>query len=240
MQHGSKYKSFLHHITKGKKVRTKLLKLKEPKKFPGCLSCEEVKTLIATCNSLRDKFLIRLLYESGLRIGEVLGLRLSDINSGKLEISVNSRVDNVNYARAKNSNNCTVQRTVHVNTELLKWFSAYLIDEYPEDFDCDYVFVVLPNPGRSIRARPLAYSAVDSLFRRLSKKTGIKVTPHLLRHTHATELVRNGWKMAYVQKRLGHSNIQTTVNTYTHLTDEDLRVEYDKYLAQNSFKNVEI
>lgn len=70
------------------------------------------------------------------------------------------------------------------------------------------------------------------MFRRLSKKTGIKVNPHLLRHTHATELIRAGWDMSYVQKRLGHADIQTTINTYIHLSDEDMRKEYDKYIEQ--------
>lgn len=73
---------------------------------------------------------------------------------------------------------------------------------------------------------PLTYKTVDSLFRRLSKKIGIKVNPHLLRHTHATELIRAGWDMAYVQQRLGHTDIQTTINTYIHLKDEDLFTAY--------------
>lgn len=64
----------------------------------------------------------------------------------------------------------------------------------------------------------------------MSEKTEIKVNPHLLRHTHATELIRSGWNMTYVQKRLGHADIQTTINTYVHLTDSDLVEEYQKYL----------
>ncbi|MDJ0535658.1 MAG: tyrosine-type recombinase/integrase [Xenococcaceae cyanobacterium MO_207.B15] len=75
---------------------------------------------------------------------------------------------------------------------------------------------------------------VDSLFRRLRKKTGIYVTAHLLRHSHATNLVRAGWDMSYVQKRLGHSDIQTTINTYVHLLDDDLKAEYQKYLEQRN------
>jgi len=47
-----------------------------------------------------------------------------------------------------------------------------------------------------------------------------------MRHSHATELIRAGWDMAHVQKRLGHANIQTTINTYVHLTDDDLQQEY--------------
>ncbi len=228
VQPGKKYKPFLHHISKGKEVKTRLLKVKEPKTFPGCLTPEQVNTLVDACNNLRDKFLVRLLYESGLRIGEALGLRHEDLVTGKVnEIHVVPRADNVNYVRAKSG----VERTVHVSKELMQWYSAYLIEEYPEDIDCDFVFVVTKAPGKGKVGNPLTYKTVDSLFRRLSKKTGIKeATPHLLRHTHATELIRSGWDMSYVQKRLGHADIQTTINTYVHLTEDDLMEEYQKYL----------
>jgi site-specific recombinase XerD len=118
----------------------------------------------------------------------------------------------------------------------MQWYSAYLIEEYPEDIDCDFVFVVTKAPIQGKVGAPLTYKTVDSLFRRLSTQISIKVNPHLLRHSHATELIRAGWDMAYVQKRLGHTNIQTTINTYIHLTDDDLHHEYQKYL--NS-RNVE-
>lgn len=229
LQPGRKYKSFLHHISKGKEVKTRLLKVKEPKTFPGCLTPEQVNTLVEACNNLRDKFLIRLLYESGLRIGEALGLRHEDMVTGKDNaIKVIPRVDNINHVRAKGG----VERTVHVSKELMQWYSAYLIEEYPEDIDCDFVFVVVKAPGKGKIGNPLSYKTVDSLFRRLSKNTQIEVNSHLLRHTHATELIRAGWDMSYVQKRLGHADIQTTVNTYVHLNDEDLMEEYKKYIAR--------
>lgn len=101
VQKGSKYKPFLHHISKGKLTKTRLLKIKEPKTFPGCLNDAQIKTLIDACTRIRDKFLICLLYETGMRIGEVLGLRHSDIVSGgKNEIHIKKRLDNINKARA--------------------------------------------------------------------------------------------------------------------------------------------
>lgn len=69
-----KYKSLLYHINQDKPIRSKLLKLKEPKTFPRCLTKNEVTQLINGCNCKRDKFLICLLYETGMRIGEALGL----------------------------------------------------------------------------------------------------------------------------------------------------------------------
>ena len=210
-----KYKSFLHHITKSKEVKTNLLKLKESKTFPGCLSPDEVKKLIDSCNNIRDKFLICLLYETGMRIGEALGLRHEDIHSkGVNEIDVTNRPDNFNEARAK-----TGDRVIHVSKELMRLYSDYLIEEYPEELDSDYVFV---NCWSQPLGAPMKKDNVSRLFRRLAFKTGIKAHPHLLRHTHATELIRAGWDMAYVQKRLGHADVQTTINTYAHLTDSDL------------------
>lgn len=227
MQPGHKYKPFLHHISKGKEVKTRLLKIKEPKTFPGCLTPEQVNTLVAACNSLHDKFLVRLLYETGLRIGEALGLRHEDMVTGKNnEICVVPRFDNINHVRAKSGS----ERTVHVSKELMQWYSAYLIKEYPEDIDCDFVFIVIKAPVKGEVGTPLTYKTIDSLFRKLSKKTEIKVNPHLLRHTHATELIRAGWDMPYVQNRLGHTSIQTTVNTYVHLLDDDLKLAYQEYL----------
>ncbi|MEC4818229.1 MAG: tyrosine-type recombinase/integrase [Scytonema sp. PMC 1069.18] len=216
-----KYKSLLHHTQSGM-MRTNILKLKEPKTFPGCLTKSEVFKLIDGCNNLRDKFLICLLYETGMRIGEALGLRHEDIRSkGVNEIHVVDRDDNINRARAK-----TGDRVIHVSKELMRMYSTYLVNEYPE-VDSDYVFV---NCWKKPLGEAMSKSNVDNLFTRLALKTGVKAHPHLLRHTHATELIRANWDMAHVQKRLGHSDIQTTVNTYVHLNNEDLAQKYQEYL----------
>ncbi|MGH2414193.1 MAG: tyrosine-type recombinase/integrase [Microcystaceae cyanobacterium] len=102
-----------------------------------------------------------------------------------------------------------------------------ILSVYLQKWDApDYVFV---NCWSEPLGAPLKKDNVNRLFRQLALKTGIKAYPHLLRHTHATELIRAGWDMAYVQKRLGHADVQTTINTYAHLTDRDLAEEYQKY-----------
>ena len=116
---------------------------------------------------------------------------------------------------------------------MIKLYGRYVIDEYPEDVDSDYVFV---NIWAGIVGCPMNYSTVVGLFKGLRKKTGIDVNPHLLRHTHATELIRQGMDMAYVQKRLGHSSIQTTIDTYVHLTDKDMKEAYEIYLQNQEVK----
>ncbi|MBN3878880.1 tyrosine-type recombinase/integrase [Nostoc sp. JL23] len=223
---GRKYKSFLHHITKSKSIRTRLLKLKEPKHYPKTLLPGQVKQLIDSCKRIRDKFLICLLHESGMRIGQALGLRHEDIQSWDNLIKVIPRDDNANGARAKGNS----PYNVDVTKELMGLYSQYLQDEFMEilgDDLSDYVFV---NLWDGEIGSAMTYNNVIDLFNRLKKKTGIAAHPHMLRHTHATELVREGVEMAYVQKRLNHASIQTTIDTYVHVNNEDMKREYNQYL----------
>ena len=222
VQSGRRYKSFLHHINKSKPIRTKLIKLKEPKRIPQTLTQEQIKQLINACDRIRDKFLIALLYESGMRIGQALGLRHEDIQSWDNLIRIVPRQDNSNGARAKTRNTYTID----ISKELMGLYTEYLLKEF-EEIESDYVFV---NLWDGVIGQPMKYGAVADLFRRLSKKTGIEAHPHLLRHTHATELIREGWDAAYVQKRLGHAQVQTVLDTYTHLTNEDMKKAYQDYL----------
>jgi integrase/recombinase XerD len=108
-------------------------------------------------------------------------------------------------------------------------YADYLTNEYPEDIDSDYLFV---NIWEGRIGHPMTYSTIQALFTRLSKETGFKVHPHMFRHTHATELIHSGMGMAMVQQRLGHASIQTTIDTYTHLSTEDLKDAYNTYLEE--------
>ena len=221
---GTQYRSFLSGIAKAKPRRKSLLKLKEPKSFPGCLTKEEIKQLLEACNRKRDKLIILMLYETGMRKGELLGLRHEDVGDcGENEISVVKR-ENINGARVKGG-----ERTIPVSKELIQVYNDYLIDEYPE-IDSDYVFINIWN-GQI--GRPLNYKAINQLFRQLEKKTGVHAYPHLFRHTHATELIKAGIDIYHVSKRLGHSSISTTLDTYGHLTKEDLQIVIDTEEPKN-------
>lgn len=223
---GRRYKGFLHHITKSKPTRTRLLKLKQPKLQPKTISTDQVQEIIDSCNTLRDKFLVCLLHESGMRIGQALGLRHEDIHSWDNLIKIIPRKENVNHARAKSIS----PYEVNVSKDLMSLYSEYLQQEIMEllgDDISDYVFVNLWD-GKI--GSPMTYSNVMDLFNRLKRKTGIAIHPHILRHTHATELIHEGVGMAYVQKRLGHASVQTTINTYVHVSDDDMKREYNKYL----------
>jgi integrase/recombinase XerD len=222
---GRRYKGFLHHITKGKPTRARLLKLKVLRKIPKTIDTEQASQLVAACQNIRDKFLLCLLQETGMRIGQALGLRHEDIQSWDNLIKICPRKNNANGARSKSLE----PLDLHVTKKLMTLYTEYvgeLMDVLGDNLS-DYVFVNLWD-GKI--GAPMSYSNVMDLFLRLKRKTGIAITPHMLRHSHATDLIREGMSMAYVQKRLGHASIQTTINTYVHVTNEDMKVEYQKYL----------
>jgi integrase/recombinase XerD len=215
------YKAFLHHASKNRPGRSRSLKLTTPKRISRTLTAEQVQELIDACRRRRDRFLVYLLCQTGMRIGQALGLRHEDVRSYDNEIEITPRI-NANGARTKARD----PYVVHVSKPLTELYADYLIHEHPAT-GSDYVFV---NCWAGRPGRPMAYATVIDLFRRLSKKTGIKVRPHLLRHTHARDLIRSGMDTAYVQKRLGHAQIQTTITTYAHLADDDLQAAYNAYI----------
>lgn len=224
LSRGRSFKSFLHHINKGKLHRKNTLRLREKKKIIKTLEREEVKELVDSSHMFRDKFLILLLYESGMRIGEALSLRIEDIITWDNKIKIVPRDETLNESYIKNKK----ERVVHVTKELMGLYTQYLVHEYLDELEHDYVFVNLrgPNVGQ-----PLKYQSVADLVKRLYKRTGIEFTLHSLRHSHATELVTSGWDASYVQKRLGHAHVQTTLQTYVHPTNKTMKEEYKKYLS---------
>ncbi len=222
---GRNYKGFLHHISKGNAYQKNILKLRVKKKKLKTLQHDEVKTIVNACHTRRDKLLIMIMYEGGLRIGEVLSLHLEDIVTWDNEIRITPRDKNENGMYIKHRK----ERTLHVSKELMALYTDYIVHEYGDELEHDYIFI---NLKESYFGQPLKYQSVLDLVRRLNKRTGISFTAHMLRHTHATELIRNGWDVAYVQKRLGHAQAQTTLNTYVHLSDQDMKNEFNKYLQR--------
>ena len=208
----STWQPFLAHVSPRRPYRDGL-KLRMPETRVQVLTGEQVQALLEACDRMRDRFLLALLYDSGLRVGEALGLRHEDVHTGDLDIEVRAR-RNANGARAK-----TWGRTVPVSAPLLRLHADYLFEEYG-GVDSDYVFVSLwsSQPGRA-----WTYAAVHDLVGRLRRRTGIFFTPHMFRHTYATRLLQQGVAAEVVQRLLGHASAATTVDTYGHLTKADLR-----------------
>ncbi len=182
-------------VAKSKPVRQRLIKLKEPKKFPGCLTDEQVEILVSACHRLRDKLIILMLNGTGVRIGELLGLQHDDIGDGSDYFIRVKKRNNPNGARAKGQ-----ERIIPVIPELLQMYNHYLIYEYPE-VDSPYVFINIWEGKVGI---PMKATVINTMFYRLSKKTGIEVYPHLFRHTYSTRLLRMGYLPERVKHLLGH------------------------------------
>jgi len=211
------YKPFLHHVTRGRPIATRPIKLRVPRRLPATLSVKEITRILAACERLRDRFLFALLAETGMRIGQALGLRHGDFVSRERRVVIVPRGDNANGARAK----CVSPATVPVSAPLVRLYSDYMHTEYGE-LDSDYVFV---NLWSAPVGRPLRYEAVAKLVCRLRARTGIEFTPHMLRHSRATELIRGGVAIEVVSKLLTHRSVTTTSDAYVHLDVEDLRAE---------------
>jgi site-specific recombinase XerD len=208
------WKPFLHHLGKGTPQPRRTIAVKSDKKLPRVLTVVEVQAILDACDHLRDRFLFALLWDSGVRVGEALGLRHEDIAAAEREVTIRPRV-NDNRARAKSGQS----RTIPVSVELIRLWADYLTGEYG-DLDSDYVFV---NLFAEPRGQALGYPAVYDLVVRLRARTGIDFDPHWFRHSTATRALRDGVPIEVVSKLLGHASITTTSAIYGHLTVEDAR-----------------
>lgn len=215
------FKGFLYHINKSRSYDAKILKLKVPKQRPKTISKEKVIMLLDGCSNIRDKFLIQLLWESSMRIGEALALWLEDFEIDARKIHIRDRGELENHAEIKTV--CS-PRSVDVSADLMNFYLEYISDYHTDEVDTNHVFIKISGVNRY---KPLEYQDIVSLFERLKKKTGIDVTPHILRHTSLTELRRAGWKDEYLMKRAGHAHIQTTMQMYIHPSDEEIRKDWE-------------
>lgn len=230
IKYGARDHDLLAHVRRGNTVQKNLLKGRTPHKKPRVISAKDFDTLLNAQRSVRNTCILLILKEGGLREGELLGLKLEDFDYCEEGIWVRFRADNPNGARAKAGYGR--DRFVDLPRDLLHLVDRYICSERLDaDPDNDYLFVTLRPLGTAGAGTPLDRDALISVFRYWNRKLSLHVMPHALRHTHATDLVRNyisegepiNWD--FISKRLGHANVMTTIRTYVHLTAEDYRRE---------------
>ena len=212
------WKPFLHHVSKGEPYRGRAITLKAEKKLPRILTVLETQAILDACTRLRDRFFFALLYDSGCRACEALGLRHEDIAAAEQEITIAAR-ENANGARAKSGG-----RTVPVGPELIRLYADYLHEEYGTACS-DYVFI---NIWAEPKGHAWSYQAAYDLVLRLRVRTGIAFDPHWWRHSAATRWLRDGVPIEVVSTLLGHSSVAVTSSVYGHLTAEDARAALEK------------
>lgn len=168
---------------------------KREKKLPQPLDPSEVKAIIEVCKNKKHKAIIFLLYGCGLRVGEVIDLKIKSIDSVKMII---------NIIGAKGNKDRQVMLPMETLLLLRKYFVEYNPKEYlfNGQFDVQY-------SDRSI----------NQFLKKYAAQAGIKknIHAHLLRHSFATHLLENGTDIRLIQKLLGHANAKTT-EIYTHVT----------------------
>ena len=173
---------------------------KKPKKLPEVLSKEEVKQLLESTQNLKHKTLLALIYSSGLRIGEALSLKLTDIDSKRMLIHIKS-------AKGKKD------RYTLLSESFLELLRAYYRHYKPKDF------LFEGQEGQQ-------YSTASSqkMLKQAIKRCNINkhVTLHTLRHSFATHLLESGTDLRYIQSLLGHNSPKTTM-IYTHVSETSIR-----------------
>ncbi len=171
---------------------------------------------LKTPQGLRDKAILELLFSTGLRVSELCSLSQDDIDMTRDEFSVRGKGDKV--------------RVVFLSEEAKDAIRAY--QKARKDMD-DALFVQYGKNIKNVKGAQtlrLTTRSVERLVKRYAVKAGItrKVTPHVVRHSFATDLLQNGADLRSVQALLGHANIATT-QVYTHVTDKHLHEVHKRF-----------
>ncbi len=196
---------------KGLDTASTLTAPKRPRQMPKYLTEEEVKRLLdAAKDNPRDFAILSLLVYSGLRVSELCNLRLEDIDFA----------ERVVYVRSGKGDK---DRIVVISQAAVNALEEYLSTRTD---DMEYLFASRKSPQ-------ITRVQVFRIVRKYARLAGIKknVTPHVLRHTLATTMLRRGVDIRYIQQFLGHSSVATT-QIYTHVDDEMLKSVYDKVLQE--------
>ncbi|MGB7786948.1 MAG: site-specific tyrosine recombinase/integron integrase [Salinimicrobium sp.] len=182
--------------------KIKLDELKQPGRshyLPTVLSKEEVVSLLRVTRNLKHRAILALIYSAGLRIGELLDLRLADIDINRRQIHV------------KNSKG-RKDRVVVLAESMLPLLQNYIATYMPREY-----FAEGQQGGQ------YTPQSIRLFLRQSCRRAGIrkKVTPHSLRHSYATHMLENGIDLRYIQELLGHARPETTM-IYTHVSRKDL------------------
>jgi integrase/recombinase XerD len=165
-------------------------------KIPVVLLQDEVKLLLDSCLNLKHRALLTTIYACGLRLQEVIDLKIADINSKQMFITIGQ-------GKGKKD------RTVMLSHKLLLLLRDYFITYMPKIFLFE-----------GVKGNQYSPRSVQQVLKQTLDKSGIakNASVHTLRHSFATHLIENGTDMRFVQELLGHNSIKTTM-IYTHLTD---------------------
>ena len=215
-------KSFYNYEERLEKIKDNpLTKFKSPKldkSLPTVLSLEEVTSLldieINTPYDVRNKAILELFYSSGLRISELINLEMANVDMDENLIRV--------MGKGKK------ERIVPFGDIARNVLNDYINNYRTSINKKNSTYIFLNNLGNK-----LSRQYIFRIIKQECIKKGIKknVSPHTLRHTYATHLLKNGADLRIIQELLGHENLATT-QIYTHLDNETLKKDYDEYFPR--------
>ncbi len=207
-------------------IRARSVVLREVNHAPATVSDGEITSLLGVLPQRRDRLLVRLLAETGMRIGEALGLRREDMHLLSTSAALGCRIrgPHVHVTRRVNPNGATaksrVPRYIPVTASVVDDYAAYSHERSDLQGDAsDFVFVNLRRPPIE---SAMTYNNAKRVFDRASQKLGFTVRPHMLRHSAATRWLANGVPRDVVQSLLGHVS-PYSMEVYSHPTDDAKR-----------------
>jgi site-specific recombinase XerD len=194
-------------------VRFKRHAGKQPKRLPRDLTNEQVEQLWTAITASRDRAWFALMLRAGLRVGEVVILKESDL----LTLPTDGQPARLRVC-GKGQKERVVLLTADAYAVLQEWIRQRPASEH------DTIFL-------NSRGRPLTTNGIEWLLRRYGQQLGIKVTPHQLRHTFARQLTEGGMPLTSLSKLLGHAQISTT-QIYTAGADPELAQAYQTAITR--------
>ncbi len=244
------YAIFAELLQRNPMTNTKLPK-QEKKESENYFSLEELKEFLEILNkeeSLKHILIFQLLITTGVRKGELSALRWVDVNFEEQLLHIEKsyatiRTEDPNATRKtiriqKNTKNVSSERILPIDfqtIELLKLWKkeqAEVLLQFGINANTKKQLIFTYVNANGDVNQPLHADYSNNIMRRLEKKYKFKhVTIHGLRHTHATLLLEGGASIKETQDRLGHKNAETTLNTYSHVTEKAKRNAVDKFIA---------
>lgn len=175
------------------------IKLKKPTTLPTVLSAKDISKIIFVTKNIKHKTMLLLIYSGGLRLGELLNLKIGDIDSESMKIHVK---------QGKGKKDRYIMLSKNALNLLRKYYKVYKPKEY----------IIEGQKGGKYSPK-----SVQSVFKAAIKKAGIKkkATVHTLRHSFATHLLDDGTDIRYIQELLGHKKLETT-QIYTHVSSHSI------------------
>ena len=195
---------------------------------PGVISEVQFVAMLRAARSNRDRFLLSVMHDCGLRVGEALGLRRGDVHflEDSQQLGCEFEGPHLHVHRRRNSNGAVAKsprpRTVPAPPEVVEWYGLYLLerDRLPPARRSAYLFVNLAPPA----GEPMRYRNVWEMVGRLGRRAGIStvVSPHTLRHCYGTNLADAERPIDVIAALMGHASLRSTM-VYLHPSRERRR-----------------